>query len=224
MSRRSTVFFGLFSGNLRDFDMFVIGARIASSVRLRGIPALACLLVSGCLVTDQAELDPIPKTPPIVLAADTALGSIIRFNVDEQIDLRIPLHIRYENTLAILKPRFRVITAGKTPSAFECPEHPIIPNGELIRDGEIVINRMDITRGACSEIEFVVSASFLACEKHPPEVFDVTTADDDDFGRATFWVWETSTDPLTNPMAARALIATCPTSDSTTQTTTMSQP
>ncbi|HEX4351427.1 MAG TPA: hypothetical protein VHZ95_00910, partial [Polyangiales bacterium] len=85
---------------------------------------------------------------------------------------------------------------------------------------QISIESTSIDRGSCSRIEFVVSANFLSCEKHPDvDVFDITTPEDD-LGRAVFWILETSTDPLTNPAAARTLLSTCPLVDAPTPTAT----
>jgi hypothetical protein len=125
--------------------------------------------------------------------------------------VRIPVRVRYENTLDDLTARYR-INSGSKIGAFTCkPEHIIPPNGAVTRTDEIVIAATLLDRGTCSQVEYVVSNAFVDCTKHP-DAFDVTTGDDDELlGRAMFWIWETSTDPLTNGMAARALIDTCPT-------------
>jgi hypothetical protein len=218
MSRRTPASWRLLGESARDFGMFEFGARLAATVGF----LLAGVLASGCLVTDQAQLDPTPKTPPIVLAVDYPLGSILRVNTNQVNEVRIPLRIRDENTQEVLKTRFRINTGSKT-GAYKCPE-PTLPGiGELVRPWEIVIGSTLLERGACSLVEFVVSSSFVPCEKHP-DVFDITTPVDEDLGRATFWIWETSTDPLTNPTAARALIDTCPAFDYSGQSTAMDVP
>ncbi|HEY2733210.1 MAG TPA: hypothetical protein VGI70_04460 [Polyangiales bacterium] len=150
-----------------------------------------------------------------MLAADIPLGSVIRFNAAQSNQLTIPLRVRDDNIQETLKARYRIVTSTKT-GTYACPE-PLIPaNNELIRDDapgtQIVFDRTLIDRGSFSRIEFVVSADFLSCEKHP-DVFDVTTSDNDDVGRAVFWILETSTDPLTNANAARTLLSTCPVVD-----------
>jgi hypothetical protein len=199
--------------------MFEFGARFAATLG----SLLAGVLASGCLVTDQAQLDPTPKTPPIVLAVDIPLGSILRVNTNQVNEVRIPLRVRDENTQEALKTRFRITSGGKT-GAYKCPEVPELPGvGELVRPWEITIPGTQLVSGACSLVEFVVSSSFVPCEKHP-DVFDITTPVDEDLGRATFWIWETSTDPLTNPTAARALIDTCPAIDYSGQSTPMDAP
>jgi hypothetical protein len=65
----------------------------------------------------------------------------------------------------------------------------------------------------------VVSANFQDCKKHP-DWFDATTSsdNDEDLGRATFWVWDVSNDPLTS-MNTLALFNTCPAVDRTVQPT-----
>jgi hypothetical protein len=221
MSRRTTASWRLFGESVRDFGMFDIGARLASIVRF----LLACGLAGGCLVTDQAQLAPTPNIPPVVLAADYPLGSVLRVNTNQVNEVRIPLRVRDEDTQEVLKTRFR-INSGSKIGTYACPEPTSHGTGALIREDsatEITIPGTQLARGACSLVEFVVSASFVPCEKHP-EVFDITTPDDEDLGRATFWIWETSTDPLTNPIAARALIDTCPAIDYSAQSAAMDAP
>jgi hypothetical protein len=213
----------LFDENARDFAVSGIGARIAPVMFRLGILVLGCALMSACLVTDQVELDPVPSTPPIVLAADIPLGSVIRVNTNQVNQVVIPLRIRDDNTQEILKPRFRITSGGKT-GTYACPELPIPATGALIReDYQIVIDRTLLDKGACSEVDFVVSSTFLSCDRHPG-LFDVTVDDNDNLGRATFWIWETSTNPITDPMASRVLVGTCPAIDFTTQTSTVNGP
>jgi hypothetical protein len=144
---------------------------------------------------------------------------VIRVNAGKVNEVRIPIRVRFENTLEDLKTRFRVNSGSKI-GAFACnPEHVLPANGTLIREMEIVIGSTQLDTGACSQVQYVVSDAFVDCNKHP-DAFDVTTGDDDELlGRAMFWIWETSLDPLTNPMAARALIDTCPAVDYSAPTT-----
>jgi hypothetical protein len=189
---------------------------------MRGTSALFCVLAGACLVTDQVQLDPENTTPPIVLAADIPIGAIIRFNTSVgNGELRIPLRIRDEDTAEPLIPRWRIKSGTKLVSASECPDKSmpekslITGTGELVRDDyEIVIERMQLERGACNQVEFVVSSAFLPpCER--PEFFDAATKGEDDLGRAQFWVLEVSGDPL----MTQAQTSTCAALDRTPQTT-----
>jgi hypothetical protein len=216
MSRRTTALGSLRAENASDFGKSGIGARLASILTL----LIACPFAGGCLVTDNAQLEPVPKSPPIVLAENMyPIGSVIRVNANTVNEVRIPLRVRYENTLEDgLKTRFR-INSGSKIGAFACPEPILPPNGTLIRETEIVIYKTQLDPGSCSQVQFLVSTSFVSCKQHP-DAFDVTTGDDDEeLGRATFFIWETSTDPLTNPMSARALLDSCPAIDYSAPTT-----
>jgi hypothetical protein len=209
MSRRTTALGSLRAENASDFGKSGIGVRLASVVSL----LLACPFAGGCLVTDNAQLEPVPQSPPIVLATNMyPLGSTIKVDATKVNEVRIPLRVRYENTLEDLKTRFRINTGSKV-GAFACPE-PILPGlGALTREMDIVIGSTQLDRGSCTQVQYVVSAAFVDCYKHP-ESFNVTTGEDDELmGQAQFWIWEISTNPLTDGMAARALIDTCPAID-----------
>jgi hypothetical protein len=220
MSRRITALGSLRAENASDFGKSGIGARLASVVTW----LIACLGAGGCLVTDNAQLEPVPKSPPIVLAENMyPIGSVIRVNASVVNEVHIPLRVRYENTLEDgLKTRFRVNTGTKI-GAYACPEPTLAPTGSLIRPTEIVIYGTQLDKGSCSQVQFVVSTSFVTCENrpNPAALFDVTTGEDDEeLGRATFFIWDTSTDPLTNGMSARALLDSCPAIDYSAPTTT----
>jgi hypothetical protein len=140
------------------------------------------------------------------------LGSVIKFDVSRQNELTIPVQIRYENVTETLKARVRIVSGGAkqpTASAFKCPEPLIVANGTMRREWPIVIGRAELDPGVCSRIDFVVSADFQDCMRHP-DWFDATTSsdNDEDLGRATFWVWDVSNDPLTSTNA-QALLNTC---------------
>jgi hypothetical protein len=212
MSRRTTALGSLRAESASDFGMSGIGARLASIVTL----LLACLFAGGCLVTDNAQLEPVPKSPPIVLPTNMyPIGGLILVNAKMVNEVRIPVRVRYENTLEDgLRARFRINTGSKH-GAFACPdpEYVVPPNGQLIRDWDIVFGSTQLERGACSMVEFVVSTSFVSCKQHP-DAFDVTTGDDDEeLGRATFLIWETSNNPSTDPIASLALTNSCPKTD-----------
>jgi hypothetical protein len=216
MSRRITALGSLRAENASDYGKSGVGARLACVAML----LIGCPFAGGCLVTDNAQLEPTPQSPPIVLPDNMyPLGSVIRVNVSKVNEVRIPLRVRYENTLQDLKTRFRV-NSGSKKGAFACnPEHVLSATGELIRYMDITIGSTLLDKGACSQVQYVVSAAFVDCTKHP-DAFDVTTGDDDELmGRAMFWIWDTSNDPLTDPAAARALIDTCPAIDYSTPTT-----
>jgi hypothetical protein len=221
MSRRNSAIAGHSPENWRFSGLCTIGARFAYYVSMRGAGALLCamslVLAGGCLVTNQVELPPDIVTPPIVMAASTSLplGSVIRFNAKLNADLQIPIKIRYDDTTEHLKIRWRTVTGGagtlnQRVSDFDCPEPDIVPNGLTIRETfTIRIEPMNLQRGACSRVDIVVSAAFRAC-KDRPDLFDVTADEDNDLGRAVFWVWEVSGDPLTME-ANQMLLSTCPT-------------
>jgi hypothetical protein len=225
MSRRIPAFARSLPEIPRVLGPSAIGARLAYFVSMRGAGALLwalSLLTGGCLVTDQVQLDPEITTPPIVLAAEIPLGSVIRFNANLGNELAIPLHIRDDDVTENLKVRSRIVTGadGRKFTDFDCPEPPIPANGLNIRDYQITIGPMELERNACNKIEFVVSSKFTSCKDHPLW-FDAAADETNDLGRATFLVWEVSGDPLTRPEYAQMLVSTCPavTIDRTPQST-----
>lgn len=162
------------------------------------------------------EVKEEPQTPPIVLAAsEISLASVIKFDASRQNELRIPVQIRNENTTEVLKVRMRIVTSGRTSEKFLCPEPEVPPNNAQRRDFQIVIAAGKFTLGTCHRIDFIVSGDFQSCKKNS-EWFDYTYGDpDEEVGRATFWVWEVSNEPL-NPANSQALLSTCPALDRTT--------
>jgi hypothetical protein len=200
--------------------------------------ALGCgLTLGGCLVTDSVEPPPVPNFPPLVLSTYTP-GSAILFDASKTTSgLVIPFEIRDEDTSEVLKPRWRV-TSGSRPQStgldYTCPEIPIPGTGSVIRSNQSITVSVDkFVPGSCSVVELIVSAHFLSCSKYPePGFFDVTTnADDNDaaLGRAFFWVWETSNNPLTDNAKAQQLLSSCPkapyqTAAPTPGATTIQQP
>jgi hypothetical protein len=175
---------------------------------MRGAGALCCVLAGACLVTDQVQLDPEITTPPIVLPADIPLGAHIQFNSNVgNGQLTISLHIRDEDTAEALIPRWRIKSGTKLVSASGCPDTTIAGIGKLVRDADIFIDRMKLERGACNEVEFVVSSDFLPpCER--PEFFDAARQGEDDLGKTRFWVLEG--DPLTTTTGACAAVDRTP--------------
>jgi hypothetical protein len=98
---------------------------------------------------------------------------------------------------------------------YKCPEIPIMGTGTLIRTTSLLVDSKLFLPGSCSVVEFIVSAHFLrSCVKNPePEFFDVTSSSDNDsaLGRAYFWVWEVSNNPLADNAKAQQLLSSCPT-------------
>jgi hypothetical protein len=184
------------------------------------VGAVLCgLLMSTCLVTDTIDLPPEPHSAPQILARDYA-GTIIQFDSTKYTQLRIPFDVRDEDTDEELQMRWRVrrsqtssATADTSELDYPCPEtqENAIAGGSLYRnDNYLQIDATKFPRGSCSRVELVVSASFRDCTRNPDE-FDVTANQDneEDLGRATFWVWETSTGALTNPAQAQQLLSSC---------------
>jgi hypothetical protein len=181
--------------------------------------ALCCgWLLAGCLVTDSIEPPPEPNSPPVVTSTAYPPNKVILFDRTKSArGLTIPVEIRDESTTELLKMRWRVLSGTNPPPAvveYDCPENPITGNGTPIRDTQqFTVMSSLFLPGLCSVIELVTSAHFLgSCLKNPePTLFDaVTEGNDARVGRAYFWVWEVSNDPLTNNEAAQRLLSSCP--------------
>ena len=207
--------------------MTSVGARFASlrvqkpRLPLWGKAAVACffgLSTSGCLVTDQIDLPTPPRTPPILTSTTPMSGGLIRFNTAMQ-ELKLSIQVRDEDTTEVLRPRWRIITGNnppRTPTSpkdldYDCPEQEIMGTGKVDR-GEFTINLPGsrFVRGLCYRIDVAVSATFKSCTRYP-ELFDITTNEDneEDVGRATFWVWPLAGGTVDSDAAAKALLESC---------------
>lgn len=180
--------------------------------------ALCCSwMLAGCLVTDSIEPPPEPNSPPVVSSPTYSVGSVILFDKTKNAGgLSIPVVVRDEDTTAPLKVRWRVITNQTIHLDYDCPEDEITATGSVLRDGMVTVMSADFNPGTCSVVELVVSASFLGdCKLNPePTLFDRTTNRNDNdaaLGRAFFWVWEVSTNPLADNVKAQQLLSSCPT-------------
>jgi hypothetical protein len=174
------------------------------------------LSAGGCLVTEPIELQAEPTTPPIVTSLDPNLpvGSIIKFDASKSRELQIRLQVRDEDTAEPLTVRWRILSGNKAPTMETCPDVPLAANGTLTREWQLNIAETALDRGTCSRIEIAASSSFFSCVRHPdPLYFDRTMDDDNDLGRAWFWVWEVSNSPLMDPNQLPTLVSTCPAVD-----------
>ena len=191
----------------------------AARRRVVSMALCAGWLLAGCLVTDSIEPPPEPNSPPVVTSPTYSAGSVILFDKTKPGGLIIPIEIRDEDMTEQLKVRWRVISGSRPASMqldYRCPEDEISGTGSVIRSNwNLVITNDKFVPGSCSVVEFIVSAHFLrSCMKNPePEFFDVTTNSDNDaaLGRAFFWVWEVSTNPLADNAKAQQLLSSCPT-------------
>lgn len=188
--------------------------RVASSAL-----ALCCAgMLGGCLVTDSIEPPPEPNSPPVVTSPSYSAGSVILFDKTKNpAALRIPIEVRDEDTTEPLKVRWRVITQQGIRLDYVCPEVEITGTGTVLRDvANVDVPSADFNPGTCSVVELVVSANFIGDCMHDPEpsLFDRTTNRTDNdaaLGRAFFWVWEVSTNPLADNAKAQQLLSSCPT-------------
>lgn len=212
-------------GKLSLFGRIELGARLASceattprwgahAWKLAGIFAIA--LLSGCLVTDQIELPPVPQSPPVISLAGFD-GSVIKFDADKNKELTVELSIRDEDVTETLEARWRIVSKvlppGVSENQFTCPEPQIVGKGVVMRSHPLPLQGAIFARGRCSRIDVIVSASFKSCK---PDDWDVTTQEDDDsdIGRLSFWVWafDAANDPLTDK-GALPLTSSCPAVD-----------
>lgn len=199
--------------------MSTFGARFAFSTWVRGIAALCCVLTGGCLVTSEVDLPEEIPTAPVVIDDDLQwpVGAVFRFNAAQSKELTINVHVRSEDIQETLKVRWRVKSGTKKPTVFKCPEDSLVPSGSVDRFPSITIESLSLEPGACNKVEFVVSSAFTSCTKFP-EVFDATL-DPNDIGRATYWVWEVSANPVMG--WGDKIATTCETLDKTIPPTTM---
>lgn len=240
MSRRRPRSSRFSPGITRYFGVATLGARFASllvqtpRLPLWGKAALACLFglsTSGCLVTNQIDLPPRPQTPPVLLSTTPMVGGIVVFDTSLQ-ELKLSMRIRDEDTTEILKGRWRLVTGNnppRTPTSkddldYKCPE-PEIPGSpgivERPQQLEIIIDRQRLQRGNCYRIDVRVSSSFQSCEKRP-DLFDITTNEDndEDVGRAAFWVWPLDRGTFDSDPTAAMLAKSCPRADYQSPTAT----
>jgi len=230
MSQQSSVPARLLTESPKYFGRGSAGirlARLAQSAAGCGCAVLCGLLMSTCLVTDSIDLPPEPRSAPQILALNSTsanTSAIIQFDSTKYTQLLIPFNVRDEDTEEELQMRWRVRRTGPSNERdYPCPERPeyTIAGGSLYRnDNYLAIDATKFPRGSCSRVELVVSASFRDCTRNPDE-FDVTANEDneEDLGRATFWVWETSTGALTNPAQAQQLLSSCISNPYTPSTT-----
>jgi hypothetical protein len=182
----------------------------------------ALLTTSGCLVTDQIELPPVPQSPPIVSLTDYDDDGIIVFNRDANNEMLMELQVRNEDVTEPLKMRWRIASGELPPGApsryYTCPEPEVMRTGVLTRTAQLNIVATNFNRGKCSRVDVIVSGSFKTCRPdRDDDGWDITTQDDDDadIGRLSFWVWATDSvnDPFLRQDVAQQLAASCLTVD-----------
>ncbi len=206
-------------------------------------------LLSACLVTDPVEFEDEQNRPPVIFEAigpdgvRIPLGSVI--TTDNPIsagggggaagtgsivgnnELELRLRVRDENLSQPLRVRMRVRKPNDVTIPYQCPEPEIPPSGGDVREYELGIDKTALDIGACHRVEVVISSRFNRCSTANPDVADQLfdeTFEDDDLAYASFWVWETSMDPLTSPEAALRLAKSCETLDYGSATTTPPPP
>jgi hypothetical protein len=203
-------------------------------------------LLGACLVTDPVEFEDEKNEPPVIFEAvgpdgvRIPLGSVITTDnpistgnggggqagapsIPGNNELELRLRIRDENLSQALRARVRIRKPNNVMIPYQCPEPEILPNGTEVREYEFGIDKTALDISTCHRVEIVVSSRFSRCNNSDPEVADELfdeTFEDDDLAYASFWIWETSMDPLASPEAALLLAKSCETLNYGSETTT----
>ena len=173
-------------------------------------------------MTDQIELPPVPQSPPIVSLAGMAdAPPIIKFNRSLNLEMLVNLDVRDEDLTETLRVRWRIISKEPAPGTpenqYPCPEPTIVGDGASLTPNPfpLRVQGSSFARGKCSRVDVVVSSSFKMCRPDRADEWDITTQEDDesDIGRLSFFVWETSDSPTTQPAATLAILTSCPQAD-----------
>jgi len=176
------------------------------------VAAVSCGVVGGCVVTSAEEFPEETNVPPVVV--DTpgfANGSIITFDKNSGNELRLLITVRDENINDDVEIQARLSVLGQPTSQFICPDK-LPPGTQPVREQfPLVVERSKIQPGACTMVEVAVSSRFVRpCSTHP-EYFGLPGNNENDVGHATFWIWDMTGNPLSDPAAAQALLGTCQT-------------
>jgi hypothetical protein len=179
-------------------------------------------LLTGCLVTDQIELPPVPQTPPRIdlLGYDVDdADAVILFDTTANTELIVNLAVSDEDVIETLKMRWKIESLRRPPNAqkqeYTCPGEPEIPgNGQLVRRTTLFVRGSSFAVGSCNRVDVIVSGSFKTCRPDSdPDDWDVTTQDEDekDIGRLSFMVWayDPASDPRVQPIPAQMLVTSC---------------
>jgi hypothetical protein len=232
MSRRTTIsvrqisrilgFFGLRPAGVSfayqmDHGRFARASRRVSVL----VAAVSCgVLLGGCIVTNAEEFPEEQQVPPIML--DTPLvpiGSILAFDSRKDPEVRLPITVRDDNLDDTLLVHTQ-LTVGQMRSRIssEDTDLRIIPSTEAVREQfTVLINGTLIRQGACNKVEVFVSREFVGDCKRDPAAFTFPQ-NKGDVARATFWIWELSSDPMSSAEAALGVTTTCPLVTRTTST------
>jgi len=211
MSRRTTTSLRQTREIRRVLPVEPVGSRIASSLLTVFWAALSCGPVGACIVTSAEEFPEEPQVAPIVLdTPDLPVGSIVAFDQNSEPDLRLTITVRDDNIDDPMEIQARLSVVGQPPYDFYCSETGIPPNGTTTRQYELPLDPSRIKQGACSRVEVVVSSRFAGARTCGTN-FGIPANSDDDIARATYWIFEMSGDPASNPSAAQNLINSCQT-------------
>jgi hypothetical protein len=161
--KKTSVFNGLRSG-------LQIGMRLAFCfIRLNCIYCL-CVVMSGCLVTDEITFDyEEENVPPVILdvkGTNTTIGDIIYFDVDMDVDspssIKFEFRVRDENIAQELLGRRKIYEqdaeeffADDVTIGFK-----IAPSYQPIRNYEFEIDETTFNRNRCYRIYVVVTSDF----------------------------------------------------------------
>lgn len=193
----------------RFFVRLFVGPRIACSLQVWLCAVLGCGLVGGCLVTSEATFPEEVQVPPVVVdTPELWSGAIVE--VDQTMDvneLRLGITVRDENVNDDLEVRARLSVLGNGYKDL-CPLPTLFAVGEPQRPQyPLIVNPMELQRGACTQLEVWVSSRF-AFPCGDPTRFSVEFTEDD-VAHATYWIWEVSGSPSTNPAAAQGIVTSC---------------
>jgi hypothetical protein len=197
---------------LRFFSKHAAGVSFAYVLGRSLIAALSCGLVGGCVVTSAEEFPEELQVPPVIVdRPDFPLGSIIRSDQTKENGLRLEINVRDQNIDDVLQVHATLTVVGQRDPDLVCPMRDLETSGQPDRGQyDLVIDRAKIRAGTCSLLDVYVSRKFVGTCTDKPNAFTYPR-DDDDFAHATFYIWEMSGDPVSNPSAATDLVNTCPT-------------
>ena len=154
--------------------------------------------------------------PPIVLnQGELPLGSIITVNKRELNEVTLPITVRDDNIDDTLEVRAKLSTLTE-PSGYEFICAGMI--GPALqperRPFDVRLTLSGLRDRGCTKVDISVSKQFVGeCDLADEDerfVFD-RPVDRNDVARAQFWIWETSAEPFSNPMAAQDILASCQT-------------
>ncbi len=190
--KKPPFFAGLWSG-------MQIGMRLAFYSKRLNCICWLCLIMSGCLVTDEISFDYVEKNiPPVIYdvqSTDTAIGDIIYFHafgVESPSTITFEFRVRDENIGQKLKGRRKIFeqTAGEFFPQDETSSFDIGPSYQPIRNSSFDISQESFKSGLCYRIDLAVSSRFryASDDRQYSLWYWDTPEDDEDIARASWYV------------------------------------